>query len=393
MKNIFNQINCSEDYSVDDWNKLTRDIFLKYFSNEELYKSNKELLHTELFNFFSLYSDNSYISVLNNIHEVFLKVISDNRKESLEVLSSAFNNVINTDDRFLTYYISINAEGFTKKDFATYYFRSLDELIESCFKPRYKLFYMFYKYQKNRIFENIDEKSLGDLVNDNKIVNFELLVKDPIFGIHINQWRNIASHKDYKIGSELIEVKYGFKRDKVQILTHGELKEILIWIKKAYTSLRLAEVLIYLNFMKDMLNVKNDTTCNIKQRSEASLLHLVHNLQIVGFKFESFIEENMTFELNVFIKNNNDVQESIIHASQAFVNIALALELDEFRKDEFSNIRINILNKEKKIVASAIIDIKSCLDFSIEKLTLEELINQINFDDKKTFQIVEVDNV
>ncbi|WP_373003132.1 hypothetical protein [Sulfurimonas sp.] len=393
MKNIFNEINYNEHHSVDDWSTLTRDVFLKYFSNEELYKSNKELLQTELLNFSSLCSNKDYVTMFNNIHGVFDSAISRNREESFKVLSSNFNNVSNTDDKYLTYFISINTDGFTKKDFATYYFRSIDEIIESCFKARYKLFYKFYKYQTNNIFENIDKKSFGDLVNDNKIVNFELLVKDPIFGIYINQWRNIASHKDFKISSDTIEVKYGSKRDKIQTVTHDELKEVTIWIKNTYGSLRLAEVLINLNYMKDILDVKDDITRDIKQRSEARLLHIVHNLEIVGFKFDSFIEDNMTFELNLFIKNNNDVKESILHASQVFVNIALALEFDEFRKDEFINIRINILNKGKKIVASAIIDIKSCLDFSLKKLSLEELINQINFDNKKIFPTVEVDDV
>ena len=393
MKNIFNLLNYSEDYDVDDWNELSREVFFKYFSNKEIYELNKELLRTELINYTSFCSNSSYIDMFNDIHQVFLKVISDNKTESLKVLSSNFNNTSNTDDKYLTYFMSIHTDDFTKKDFATYYFRSIDEIIENCFKPRFKLFYMFYKYQENKVFENIDEKSLGTLVNDNKLVNCDLLIKDPIFGIYINQWRNIASHKDFIISNDIIEVKYGTKRDKVQTLTHDELKEITIWMKNTYGSLRLAEVLIHLNYMKDILDVKNDIPSDVKQRSEASLLNLVHNLQIVGFKFESFIEDNMTFELNLFMKNSNDVKESIVHASQAFVNIALALEFDECRKDEFNNIRINILNKENKIVASAMIDIKSCLDFSVKKLSLEELINQINFDNKKIFPIAEVENV
>jgi len=131
--------------------------------------------------------------------------------------------------------------------------------------------------------------------------------------------------------------------------------------------------------MQEIKSSAENKNIDFNLRSEASLLHLIHNLQIVGFKYESFVENDTTFELNLFIKDNNDVKESIIHATQVFNRIACALDDDEFQKDKFTDIQINILNKEKEVVASATIDIKSCLDFSYHKLNQEELINQINF--------------
>lgn len=375
MIDIFNQLDYNNDCSVDDWNSLTREIFFKYFSSENNYLRNKELLRTELMNYVMLYPNEDYIKMLNAIHEVFESVIFLEKEKSLKVLFDNFKNISNTDDRYMSYYISQpDVNNFTKKDFAVYYFRTINDIIEGCFEPRFKLLYRFHR---NKLFENLDNKNLGDLVNDEKFTNFDLLIKDPIFGIHINQWRNISAHKDFRISKDSIEVKYGNKRDKSQTLFHEQLKQITFWIRDVYGALRLAEVLIHLNYMEEIRNLTEDK--NIDLRSEASLLHIIHNLQIVGFKYESFVENNTTFELNLFIKNNNDVEESIIHATQVFGRIACALDDDEFQKDKFTDIQINILNKLKEVVASAIIDIKSCLDFSNYKLNQEQLINQIHF--------------
>lgn len=377
MIDIFNQLDYNDDFSVDDWNSLTKEIFFKYFSSEDIYLRNKEVLRVELINYIQLYSNNEYIEMLNAVHKVFEDSIFVEKEKSFEVLLKNFKNISITDDRYLSYYIlQADVNNYTKKDFAIYYFRSIDDIVEGCFKPRFKLFYEFYR---NKLFENLDSKSLGDLVTDMEFINFDLLIKDPIFGIHINQWRNISAHKDFRISKDSIEVKHGNKRDKSQTLSHEQLKQITFWIRDVYGTLRLAEVLIHLNYMKGIRDLAEDKSMELELRSEAHLLHIIHNLRIVGFKYESFVENDTTFELNLFIKNNNDVKESIIHATQMFSSIASALDNDESQKDIFNDIQVNILNKEKEVVASAIIDIKSCLDFSNHKLNLEELINQINF--------------
>ncbi|MEA3554734.1 MAG: hypothetical protein U9R39_10110 [Campylobacterota bacterium] len=380
MINIFNQLDYNDDYSVEKWNQLTKDIFLKYFTSEDIYLRNKEILRSELVNYMTIYYNNHYIKLLNDIHLIFSDSIQKNQKESFELLLNNFEKVSNTDDRYLSYFISQpDVTDFTKKDFAVYYFKSIDEIIEGCYNPRFKLFYQFYKFNKNNIFEDIKNKSLGNLVTDKEFENFDLLIKDPIFNIHINQWRNIASHKDYKVSKNNIEIRYGTKKDKIKTITHDELKKITFWIRDIYASLRLAEVLIHLNYMEDIMSLDEFKNINIEQRSEATLLHIIHNLQIVGFKFESFYENNTTFELNLFIKNNNDIKESIIHSSQMFSPLACALNDDEFQKDKFTDIKINILNDKKETLASATVDIKSCLDFSNHKLSQKELIYKINF--------------
>ena len=109
-------------------------------------------------------------------------------------------------------------------------------------------------------------------------------------------------------------------------------------------------------------------------------MHIIHNLQIVGFKFHSFNTIENIFELSLYIKQNKNIQESIIHASQVFVQIAIALDLDEFQKEKFEHLRINILNDYSIKVASASVDVKICLDYSYGKINMSSLISKIIFD-------------
>lgn len=382
MKNIFNQFQYNNNFNIDDWNALTKDVFFKYFNNENIYLNNIELLQTELVNYLKLYSNENYISLLDKIYQSFIDKINVQQK-SFKVLFDNLKSISDTDDKYMSYFISQpDVSNYTKKDFAIYYFRTMDEIIEGCYKPRFNL---FYKFSTDKL---LDTKTFGDLVNDKELTNFELLVKDPIVGIYINQWRNISSHKDFEISKDTIKVTYGTKRDKFKNISHDELKQITFWVRDIYGVLRLAETLIYLNYMKNIMDSIENKKIDINMRTESSLVHIIHNLQLVGFQFESYVEDGKIFELNLYVKNNNDIQESIIHASQIFSLIACALNDDEFQKDKFSDIKINILNLKKEILACASIDINSCLDFSNHKLNIEKLISRINFD----LKTVEVGN-
>lgn len=382
MKNIFNQLQYDNNFNIDDWNALTKDVFFKYFNNENIYLNNIELLRTELVNYLKLHSNENYISLLDKIYQSFIDKINVQQK-SFKVLFDNLKSISDTDDKYMSYFISQpDVSNYTKKDFAIYYFRTMDEIIEGCYKPRFNL---FYKFSTDRL---LDTKTFGDLVNDKELTNFELLVKDPIVGIYINQWRNISSHKDFEISKDTIKVTYGTKRDKFKNISHDELKQITFWVRDIYGVLRLAETLIYLNYMKKIMDSTGNKKIDINLRTESSLVHIIHNLQLVGFQFESYVEDGKIFELNLYVKNNNDIQESIIHASQIFSRIACALNNDEFQKDKFSDIKINILNRKKEILACASIDINSCLDFSNHKLNMEKLISRINFD----LKTVEVGN-
>lgn len=267
---------------------------------------------------------------------------------------------------------------YSQRELAEYYFDVIGYILESCYKPRIELFYKMYKFNHNGIFENITSKTFGDILNS--IDNFDQLTKDGIFNIVFSQWRNISDHKDFDIAKDNIQVRYGKgNNQKSEILSHTQLKEIAFYINQAYSVLRLVEVLIYLNYTDEIMASNETKNIKIDIRTEASLLHIVHNLQTVGFKFNSFNDKSKIFILNLYIKSNNDIQESIIHASQFFTQIAMAIDNDDFQKDRFNKIQINILDRNDFIVANAITDLQSCIDFSFKKIDMNQLIDNIKF--------------
>lgn len=381
MHNVFETLKYDSNLTIDDYNQVTKEVFFKYFKDELTFIKNKELLRTELVNYIKYIAKDEKIEKLfENILKVFNDAILKDKNKVIQELASNLLRISKTDSLYLAYYIRQpkDISIYSQRELAEYYFDVISYTLESCYKPRIELFYKMYKFNQNGIFENITSKTFGDILNS--IYNFDELTKDGIFNIVFSQWRNISDHKDFDITKDNIQVRYGKGNNrKIKSLSHTQIKEIAFSINQVYSILRLAEVLIYLNYTDEIM--ASDKTKNIKFdiRSEASLFHIVHNLQTVGFKFHSFNDKSNVFTLNLYIKSNNDIQESIIHASQLFTKIAIAIDNDDFQKDRFNKLKINILDKNDFVVANAITDLQSCIDFSFSKIDMYQLIENIKF--------------
>lgn len=381
MHNIFETLKYDSNLTIDDYNQVTKEVFLKYFKDELTFIKNKELLRTELVNYIKYIAKNeNFEKLFENILKVFNDAILKDKNKVIQELASNLLTITKTDSLYLAYYIRQpkDISSYSQRELAEYYFDVIGYTLESCYKPRIELFYKIYKFNQNGIFENLISKTFGNILNS--INNFEELTKDAIFNIVFSQWRNIADHKDFDITKDNIQVRYGKGNNrKSEILSHTQLKEIAFSINQVYSILRLVEVVIYLNYTDEI--IASDKTKNIKFdiRTESSLLHIIHNLQTVGFKFHSFNDESNIFILNLYLKSNNDIQESIIHASQLFTQIAMSIDNDDFQKDRFNKLQINILDKNDFIVANAITDLQSCIDFYFSKIDIRQLIKNIKF--------------
>ncbi|MCK9337084.1 MAG: hypothetical protein M0P43_04540 [Arcobacteraceae bacterium] len=384
MHNIFEILKYDSNLTIDDYNQVTKEVFFKYFKDESTFIKNNELLRTELVNYIKYITKNEksekLFEKIFKIFKIFNDAILKDKSNVIKELTSNLLTISKTDSLYLAYYIRQpkDISSYSQRELAEYYFDVIGYTLESCYKPRIELFYKMYKFNQNGIFENLTSKTFGDILN--LIDNFDELTKDTIFNIVFSQWRNIAEHKDFDITKDNIQVRYGqVNNRKNEIMSHSQLKEIAFYINHVYNVLRLAEVLTYLNYIDEIM--ASDETKNIKFdiRTESSLLHIIHNLQTVGFKFHSFDDKSNIFTLNLYMKLNNDIQESIIHASQLFTKIAIAIDNDDFQQDRFNKLKINILDKNDFIVANAITDLQSCIDFSFSKIDMNELIENIKF--------------
>lgn len=386
MHNIFETLQYDSNLTIDDYNDVTKEIFLKHFKDETTFLKNKELLRTELVSYIKYIAHQEMFEQLfEKVLKVFNDAIAKDKNKVIKELALNLLKISKTDSLYLAYYIRQpqDISLYSPRECAEYYFDVIYEILESCYKPRIELFYKIYRFNNDGVLSDAVGKTFGDTLN--LINDFDELIKDSILNIIFSQWRNIATHKDFEIGKSSIKVEYGQKDNrKTKTLNHNQLKEITFYIHSVYNTLRLAEVIIYLNYTEEIMAMDEVNDLEFDIRSEASLLHIIHNLQIVGFEFHSFNDQECIFILNLYIKQNNDVQESVIHASQVFIKIAMALDNDEFQKDKFDEIQINILDKNDVVIASAKTDIKSCIDYSFGKIDMNRLIENIKFETIKT---------
>jgi len=380
---VYKNIPFPEEFSVEDWNELIKLKFEKYFSSEEKLNINKELLRTEIINYIQFSEQDEYLKLFDFSFDLFKNSIAINKEDSITELSNSFDEVAATDLKWMTnVLIQPDTTEFEERDKISFAFKMIDEILEGVFKPRFKLLFKFGKFIDIGIFQDPSSLTFGQLIAQAPNIiktNCQLYLKDPIKLISTNQWRNIAAHKSYKINKDTIEVEYGSRTKTIVIISHAEFYTILNWIKGIYGVIRLSEVLIYLNYTSEIVDSRGGTN-GIKVRFQSSLLNIIHNLQVVGFKFVSTQELNETFEISLMEKQNSEIQESVIHASQCLDLLSYAIINDDFTREKYQFAKINIIGNNNEKLASASVNVNDALKRVEGKLLLEEYINLIDFE-------------
>lgn len=204
-------------------------------------------------------------------------------------------------------------------------------------------------------------------------------MKDPIFSISTNQWRNISAHKTFEIAKDSIRVEYGKKNVKSLSISYSQLNQILDWTIDIYRVLRLAEVFINLNFVEEVVRALGGTK-NIKLRFESVLMHLIHNIQIVGFEFIETNESGSQLILRLKKKIGFDLKDSIVHASQFLEHLSRAVYADEFTRDKYSDVKVEVLDETNKQIASASVKINTAISKLENRMDLKEYLQNIEFE-------------
>ncbi len=380
--NLFKSLTFTNEFSVEDWNSLLNTTLRVYFRTQEVFDGNKEVLRTELFNYFKFHKNEVLFSLFVETFRELQLAIEDNKVLAIKELAKDFYEVSDTDLKWMTNFLTHPEHSkFSEHDKIYFYFKVIDDIVEGCFKPRFTLFYRFVLYNINKTYSDTSKSDFGKLINEfpvSKVARYNLYLKDPIFGIHINQWRNIAAHKSFSIQKDNITVSYGKKSIKTENISYDGFYKTLDWIINVYTVLRFSEVLIDLNFIEDIVKELGGTN-KIKIRFESSLVHLVSNLQIVGFEFVKSEEENDVFSITLKKKANDELKSSLIHASQCLDKLACSVYDDEFTKDKFKCVRVYVVDLELSQTMSATVSIEIALKKVYRKLTQKEYISNITF--------------
>jgi hypothetical protein len=373
----------SSDFSVKDWNLLIKFKLGKYFISDEVFERNKEVLRTELINYIGLSIEPEYFELFEWTFNLCSDCIKIDKEKTIEIISSSFQNISNTDMKWMTTVLTQpEHQQFSERDKISYYFKVIDETLESVFKPRLKL---LDKLIRLKIGLNIVDNSnfdFGKIIRelpsdfDNEIA---LFLKDPVFSISASQWRNIAAHKSFVINKESVEVEYGRRNIQSLTMSFDEFYKITYWTQHIYRAIRLAQTLFDLNYIKE-ITAELGGIQNINVRFESALLQIIHNMQIVGFEFMSTEELENTFCLNVKGKLNQDLKSSLIHASQCLDQLSCAIYDDEFTRDVFKNTQVSMVNDNADKLASATIPIEIAMKKVEGKISQEEYLDNMTFE-------------
>jgi hypothetical protein len=383
---IYEDLHFTTDFSVEDWNALLKIKLGKYFLDDTVLKENKEILRTEIINYIRFCTKPEYLKLFEWTFDLYKECIASDKIKVIKILADSFDDLSNTDMKWMTNVLTQpNEKEFSERDKLAYYFKVIDETLEGSFKPRFKLLDKLVNYKLNGNIPDNSESDFGKVIRDfPSQVKTEavLFLKDPFFSISTNQWRNIAAHKSFIINKDNIIIEYGRKTIQSCTLSYDTFYKIVHWTQDIYRVIRFGQVLTYINYINEIVTELGDTK-NMTIRFESSLLHIIHNMQIVGFKFVSNEELQDIFCLNIKGKVNHDIKSSLIHASQCLDQLSCAIYDDKFMRDNFKKTRINIVGENSTILASATISIDVALSKVKGDLTQDEYLNRMEFEIKK----------
>lgn len=379
---IYEDLKFSTEFSVEDWNALIKLKLGKYFSEDSVFEENKEILRTEIINYIKFYTKPDYFKLFEWTFDLYKECINSDRQRTIKILADSFHDVSNTDRKWMTNVLTQpDSSSFSERDKISYYFKIIDETLEGAFKPRFKLLDKLVNFKLGQTVVDNSNFDFGKLIRDfpsQAKSDVSLFLKDPIFSISTNQWRNIAAHKSFTINTENIVIEYGRGTIQTHTILFDDFYKIIYWTQDIYRIIRLGQVLTDLNYIKEIV-AELGGTGNIKVRFESSLLHLIHNVQIVGFKFVSTEDLNGVFCLNLKSKQNHDLKSSLIHASQFLDQLSCAIFDDEFVRDKFQQTKVSLVDDEMKSLASASVSIEIALKRTESKITLDEYLKNVDF--------------
>lgn len=382
---IYEDLEFSTDFSVDDWNALIKLKLGKYFPDDTIFEKNKDLLRTEIINYIRFSEKPEYFKLFEWTFNLIEECLNINKEQTIKILADSFYEVSNTDMKWMSnVLIQPDTSTFSERDKICYCFKLIDETLESVFKPRFKLLDKLANFKLNQTIIDNSKYDFGRLIKDFPIQlksDTGLFLEDPIYSIPTNQWRNIAAHKSYIINKENIEVEYGKINIQKLTISIPEFYRIFYWTQDIYGVIRLAQVLTDLNYTEEIVTELGATE-SIDIRFESSLLNIIHNMQIVGFEFDSTEEVSDTFCLNVRGKINHDIKSSLIHASQCLDQLSCAIHDDKFVRDNFKNTRISIVDENRNKLGSATMAIQTAIMKVKNEINLDEYLDNMKFEIK-----------
>ena len=276
-------------------------MFARYFSDESVLHENIEALRTEAINYAFVSKSPEHHQLMERTIDYYNMLKSMSALKFNEIFANHLRVISETEMRWTSYALmqSSTAE-YNKRDSITAKFKAMEDILEGCFKDRFKLLFHVASEIEGKADKYKKDLDFGQCVAQfpGSVKMFSLYLCDPVLLVSTSQWRNIAAHRNFEIRNDYIKVNYGKNSVKGIHLSYDQSYRIIEWMKHSYYSLRLSQVITYLA-NPSIYEAFRERKEELSLRFEPWVLQIVHNLQIVGFPFVRAVEKKSTLDIQL----------------------------------------------------------------------------------------------
>ncbi len=366
----------------EEWNATARREFEPYFSRKDQLEANLSMFHLELRNLARIREHPNYLELLSQTLDLHRRAISDDPVGSYKALARLARNMEASDDRWLNLFETHSpvAASAPVQDRVYSEFVGIESIAEGCFLPQLRILSTVAQREASGTWSDAAERmTFGKLVSSFPAAlkpKFALAFDDIVVGIAVNQWRNIAAHKSFKVvGPQKVEVSYGTQphRKKIWLL---ELTQVLHWLVRAHAAVRLAQVIIYLEHVQEIMSngyVARDV------RLSSMLMQLAHDYRTVGFEVLSWATRGTTGVWTVKDLNGRPPRDALIHASQCLVEISVGILADAVTRDVLDSAEVALVQADGKMCGSASTPVVSADSYARGQISMREYMETIHW--------------
>lgn len=370
-------------FTREDWNVATRSAFAPYIRRQRQLSKHIDLFHVELRNLARIALFPEYTSILSWCLRLHRRVLRVDRKMTYENLLKLFANMQASDDRWLNMFgtsAALEADA-SIQDRVYQLFSTIDGVAEGCVKPQLQILYSLARRDAGHPWPNdVSKMDFGALVGEfpsSLRSQVPLLFADPDLSVSINQWRNIAAHKNFRlVGPRTIEVTFGKGTVQVRRLGFHRVRAVWHWILRVHTAVRLANTITYIEHMQELHALG---TPAVEMRLSATILHISHGLSTVGFECVGWRDVKRDGVLIVADRMGRQPQHALIHASQVLDRLSVGILSDPSTRNRFDRAGVSLLLQNGSCFGTALVAVQVADAFTRRKIDQKEYIDNIQW--------------
>jgi hypothetical protein len=366
---------------IEIWNHAVKDAFAPFVRRRRILVESRQEFRAELVNLLPILDYPAFTKALLEAVRMCRKAIYLNSAASHAHQIAHFPDTSRADGNWLSLSASTKplGEDADLADRVTQTMAGIDALAEGCLKPRIRWLFGFAHFLAHGSYP-ARARDFGEYIANwpaGIARNLRGLMEDPIFGVSISQWRNIAAHRSYlRAGPHFFQATYGKKVKRTLTFDFAQLQAVLAWSKQLLAVCRMADVIVHIEFMPELQRLGLP---EVSIRFDAFMISLSHSLRMVGFSYVG--EKQADGELVVFYEDDlkREPKHAIVHASQVLDQLALASNSDIALRDSIRKVGIGLVTPEKKTYASASVPVDVALRWLSRELSQKQYIAQIAF--------------